>query len=98
MKYISVQIRQRNALFSGEIYTAGKKFAQPPVAMVVTNFKSELHLRRPGEQQGRAKKTDNFHLQPGLWAGTRAVQKNSFAHLPRPTMILGPSQKPVIVL
>ena len=44
MKYISVQIRQRNALFFGEIYTAGKKFAQPPVAMVVTNFKSACML------------------------------------------------------
>ena len=33
---------EENALFSGKIYTAGKKFTLPPVA---TNFKSGQTLR-----------------------------------------------------
>ena len=35
------KILKGNALFSGKIYTAAKKFTRPPVATVVTNFKSE---------------------------------------------------------
>ena len=37
-----MQILQRNALLSGKIYTAGKKFTRPPVVTVATNFKSVL--------------------------------------------------------
>ena len=38
--HISSQILQGNALFSGKIYTGGKKFTRPPVVTVATNFKS----------------------------------------------------------
>ena len=38
--HIFTQILQGNTLFSGKIYTAGKKFTRPLVATVVTNFKS----------------------------------------------------------
>ena len=38
--YILTQILQGNALFTGKIYTARKFFTRPPVATVVTNFKS----------------------------------------------------------
>ena len=31
---------EKNALFSGKIYTADKNFTRPPVATVATNFKS----------------------------------------------------------
>ena len=40
--YILTQILQGNALFAGKIYTARKFFTRPPVATVVTNFKSVL--------------------------------------------------------
>ena len=36
--HTSSLIMQENALFSGQIFTAGKQFAQPQVATVVTNF------------------------------------------------------------
>ena len=39
--YILTQILQGNALFTGKIYTARKFFTRPPVATVVTNFKSD---------------------------------------------------------
>ena len=38
--YILTQILHGNALFTGKIYTARKFFTRPPVATVVTNFKS----------------------------------------------------------
>ena len=38
--YIFTQTLQENALFTGKIYTARKYFTRPPVATVVTNFKS----------------------------------------------------------
>ena len=49
--YIYMQILQGNVLFSGKIYTAGKKITQPLVATVVTNFKS-----------GRAPSTPRFTM------------------------------------
>ena len=42
--HIHMQILQGNALFSGKIYTTGKKFTRPPVATVATNFKSALRV------------------------------------------------------
>ena len=41
--HIFAQILQRNASFSGKIYTGGKNFTRPPVATVVTNFKSDYY-------------------------------------------------------
>ena len=48
---VFTQILQGNVLFSGKIYTAGKKITQPLVATVVTNFKS-----------GRAPSTPRFTM------------------------------------
>ena len=36
--HIFTQILQGNVLFAGKIYTAGKKFTQPLVVTVMTNF------------------------------------------------------------
>ena len=39
-RFSLVQIVQENPWFSGKIYTVGKNFTRPPVAMVVTNLNS----------------------------------------------------------
>ena len=42
--HIYTQILQGNALFSGKIYTVGKKFTQPLVVTVATNFRSGIYF------------------------------------------------------
>ena len=48
--HISRQILQRNALFSGKIYRAGKKFTRPLVVTVATNFKFGPKIAKSGQK------------------------------------------------